>query len=71
MRPDNWENPYPDLTEEALTEKYLLRAMEEPKSNYEIFEAGADAMLEALRAKGIKSPLTNNPQGVWVFIEEE
>lgn len=51
-RPDRWDNPYPDLTEKALTEKYLLRAMEEQKSNYEIFEAGADAMLGALRKTG-------------------
>jgi len=51
-RPPDWGNPYPDLTEEALTEKYLLRAMEEQKSNYELFEAGAGAILKALKEQG-------------------
>ena len=55
-RPEGWENPYPDLTEEAITEKYLIQAMEDPKTDYMKFEAGADMMLKAL-SEGIEKEL--------------
>ena len=70
-RPDNWGNPYTDLTEEAITEKYLILALEEPKSDYEIFEAGADAMLEALRERNDQrtEEITGELDRVIVLIE--
>ena len=40
------ENPYPNPETTVLTEKHLLRAMEAPMSNYEIFKAGAEAQLK-------------------------
>lgn len=51
-RPEGWGNPYPDGTEVVLTEKHLIQAMEYPQSNYEVYDAGADAMLDALRKTG-------------------
>jgi len=64
-RPEGWDNPYPDLTEEAITEKYLIQALENPKTNYEIFEAGADAMLESI-CEEIKK--VENPYKDMVFL---
>lgn len=85
-RPKNWDNPYPDLSEEVLTEKHLIQAMEKPKSNYELFEAGADAMLEALKQLRDRvicekdsviirlSPMLEEgeyKEGTWYFVPDE
>lgn len=53
-RPEGWNNPYPDGTEKVLTEKHIIQAIEYPQSNYELFEAGAEAMLDALKKEAMK-----------------
>ena len=52
-RPDNWENPHNNL--ELTTEQ--LRGVDSPAGHY---EAGADAMLEALRKVGWRPEQEND-----------
>ena len=76
-RPEGWENPY-HITEKALGTEVKFNQYPE----FEVFEAGADAMLKALIRKGVSTnsfrPNSNpiyitNPRknGVYVFIPEE
>lgn len=96
-RPEGWENPYnkpkvlslniPEGTKlfrgdfEVLDTSAIVNSSNE--ANAEIFEAGADAMLEALRAKGADDllkfiynvvaiqPLKTIGNGKFLFIPDE
>jgi hypothetical protein len=67
-RPAWWEQPYKNI---VTTDSRLLT---------EVYEAGADAMLEALRKiakQRCKEPVTlekikeaTNPKGVWLYIPD-
>lgn len=71
-RPDNWKNPYPEpkLSREAYDKVF-----------YDIYEAGADAVLEGLKDEGVFTYGNHTPDidlddapevsGYWVFIPEE
>ena len=69
-RPDGWECPYkPDNDNDELYCDIGAR-------DQSIFEAGADAMLKALRREGNSrgGRVENDPQrgtGTWLFIPEE
>ena len=64
-RPDNWDNPFHKKGDFGHG---LEMWNEQPE--FSAFEDGADAILKALRKEGIKSPLSNKQQGVWVFIPD-
>jgi len=61
-RPKDWA----ETTQSAVTDKMLNSA------NYieNVFEAGADAMLEALKSQDNKGIADNSYTGWWVFIPE-
>ena len=72
-RPNGWDNPYESPDTPYLSEKHILAAIDNPKSFYEMFEAGADAMLEALRELGNSCGGREDNEyrkGTWVFLEE-
>ena len=70
-RPEGWQNPIPVL--KPIPKEIPLGSAYQ---GHLLFEAGADAMLEALRAKGIPDAYwrenTAKPEykGVWVFIPD-
>ena len=80
-RPPGFKNPFPNPEVEALTEEYLICAMQNPLSDYAIFESGADAMLEGLKNKGVFTYGNHIPDiglddapgesGYWAFIPDD
>ena len=68
-RPEDLKNPFSPA---AITVRNVFG--DKPISHYEAFEYGADAMLEALREKGLKvTNFGDLPQGkgLIIFIPEE
>ena len=75
-RPEDWNNPY-HLRNTATSLVELYNKYPE----FEIYEAGADAMLEKLKDKGVFTyghhtpdiDLSDAPEvsGYWVFIPDE
>lgn len=83
-RPNGFKNPYPELLPQVFTRCLEAREVELhylKQRRYYDFEAGASAMLEALRTSphtmrmdGVKyamATVTLPGSGVWVFIPDE
>ncbi len=60
-RPDNWENPY--IVEDTHRCPVMDTSYSNPVRDADIFEAGADAMLGALKAK--ENAKTEFAKEVW------
>jgi hypothetical protein len=69
-RPEGWENPY---SREYLKELYGDRPYQLEDYEAKIFEAGVNAMLEALRKQGSDSTERGfrRTKGVIVFIPDD
>jgi hypothetical protein len=66
-RPENWSNPYHQEPQGNFV-------ADEANPKYCIYEAGADAMLEALRKQGLKIPremMSSGEPHTLVFIPDE
>lgn len=83
-RPEGWEERYPNpCTDCDNNSKYLPRGVREGSfcvrceqdNEYEIFQAGADAMLKGLKgdtpSKLYETSKLSAKEGWWVFIPEE
>ena len=56
MRPDNWENPFTKLLQKAMNLQADNFPYRDVKAEEKAFEAGADAMLEAIWKMAKDSP---------------
>ena len=68
-RPEGWRNPYPDINAGFPTNDFIY-------SEYDLFdahEAGADAIVAALRTKGTHYDEHDHflYPGTWVFIPDK
>ena len=77
MRPEGWKNLHNDIDSSRMLRVGTLR---EYTSDFKIFEAGADALLEGLKKKGVRitkatrmvtQPIFEEGDGYLVFIPEE
>jgi hypothetical protein len=76
-RPEGWENPYPTM--QQMREFHADKAFFYDPQCRNAFDAGADAMLEALKqqfdSEHLESYQTHNMcngcPGTWVFIPDE